>query len=246
MTVEVRFLGTGDAFCTAGRHHSSYLVQDGTRSLLLDCGTTALASLKREGIPAGAIDAILISHLHGDHFAGLPFLFLEFVHVEPRSRPLVIAGPPGTEERVRALFQAMYRDAASEPLPFPLDFVELQPGRKERRDGFTVDPFRVPHQTIDISLGLHVELTGRRILYSGDTGWTEDLVRYSGGTDLFISECTFFDTRIATHLDYPRIVENRNRLDTRRLILSHLGAEMVSRRNEIDIELAYDGLSIEL
>jgi ribonuclease BN (tRNA processing enzyme) len=246
MTVRVRFLGTGDAFCTAGKHHASYLVQDAARSLLLDCGTTALASIKRDGIRAGVIDAVLISHLHGDHFAGLPFLFLEFVYVEPRSRPLLIAGPPGTEERVTSLFRAMYRDAASEPLPFPVDFVELQPGRQERRDGFVVDPFRVPHQTIDVSLALHLELDGCRILYSGDTGWTEDLVRYSAGTDLFISECTFFDTRIGTHLDYLRIAENRGRIQTRRLILSHLGAEVVSHRNEIDIELAYDGLSLDL
>ena len=138
----------------------------------MDCGATALASLKRIGARTGSIDAVLISHMHGDHFAGLPFLLLEFVYVEPRTRPLTIAGPPGIEDRVTALFQAMYRDAADEPLPFPLEFVELIPGEERGIGAITVDPFRVPHQRTDISLALDVTVEGKRILYSGDTGWS--------------------------------------------------------------------------
>jgi ribonuclease BN (tRNA processing enzyme) len=245
-TVRVAFLGSGDAFCSAGRHQAGYLVQTEKAGILLDCGTTTLASLKRDRISSGRIDAILISHLHGDHFAGLPFLFLEFVHVEPRTRPLLIGGPPGTEERVRSLFRAMYRDAASEPLPFPLEFAELQPQCPAALDGFRVDPFRVPHQQQDISLGFTLEIAGRRILYSGDTGWTEDLIEQARATDLFICECTFFHTRIDTHLDYPRIAENRHRIQTKRLILTHLGSEVISRHKEVAIELAHDGLEVEV
>lgn len=244
--VRILFLGAGDAFSAGGRHQAGYLVSGDGTSILLDCGATTLASLKREGVPAGSIDAIFLSHLHGDHFSGLPFLFLEYTYAEPRRRPLRIAGPPGTADRVHELFRAMYRDAGSRPLPFEVDFVELKPGAQSRTGSIVVDPFRVPHQQAELSLGFMVTLNGRRIAYSGDTGWTEDLISRSEGTDLFICECSFFQTKVDFHIDYPRIAENRHRFGTKRLILTHLGAEVLARRDEVDIELACDGLRIEL
>jgi ribonuclease BN (tRNA processing enzyme) len=245
-SVQILFLGAGDAFSAGGRHQAGYLVSGDGTSILLDCGATTLASLKRESVPTGSIDAIFLSHLHGDHFSGLPFLFLEYTYAEPRRRPLRIAGPPGTADRVHELFRAMYRDAGSRPLPFEVDFVELKPGAQSRTGSIVVDPFRVPHQQAELSLGFMVTLNGRRIAYSGDTGWTEDLISRSEGTDLFICECSFFQTKVDSHIDYPRIAENRHRFGTKRLILTHLGAEVLARRDEVDIELACDGLRIEL
>lgn len=245
-SVQVLFLGSGDAFSAGGRHQAGYLVTGSGTSILLDCGTTTLASLKRDGVPADRIDTILISHLHGDHFAGLPFLFLEYTYVEPRRRPLRIAGPPGTGDRVHELFRAMYSDAGSRPLPFELDFIELQPGTLIQAGPAVVDPFRVPHQETGLSLGLGVTLDGRRIVYSGDTGWTEDLISRSEGADLFICECSFFETRMDSHLDYPRIAENRHRFAAKRVILTHLGGEVLARRSKIHIELAHDGLRVDL
>jgi len=244
--VAVTFLGAGDAFCSLGRNQAAYLVQGGGTTALLDCGATSLAALKRAGIPSDAIDAILISHLHGDHFAGLPFFFLEYVYQEPRRRPLRIAGPPGIEARVRDLFRAMYRDAAAQPLPYALEFVEMPPEAPLEVGGVRVEPFRVPHTEDDISLGLRLQLGARSLLYSGDTGWTEDLVRRSEGTDLFICECSFYESRFPFHLDYPRLAENHERFNTRRLILTHLGREVLARPGEVELELARDGLRIEI
>jgi ribonuclease BN (tRNA processing enzyme) len=243
--VEVTFLGSGDAFCSAGRSQAAYLVQAGGATVLLDCGATTLAALKRAGCRSESIDTIFLSHLHGDHFAGLPFFFLEYVYQEPRRRPLRIAGPPGTEARVADLFRAMYRDSAAEGLPYPLEFVELEPGAPADVCGVRVAPFRVPHTENDISLGLLLEVGGRRLLYSGDTGWTEELVRRSEGTDLFICECSLYETRLGFHLDYPRLAENRHRFGTRRLILTHLGREVLARSAELEMELARDGLRID-
>ena len=240
------FLGAGDAFSAGGRHQAGYLVTAPAATILLDCGGTTLASLKREGIKTGSIDTVLISHLHGDHFSGLPFLFLEYTYVDPRRRPLRIAGPPGTAERVGSLFRSMYQETAAQPLPFPLEFIEMHPQRQLGLDAVTVTPFRVPHQANEISLGFGITVDGRRILYSGDTGWTEDLVSHAQGTDLFICECSFYETRMPSHLDYPRIAANRCRIDTKRLILTHLGQEVLARRNQIDIELASDGLVVGL
>jgi ribonuclease BN (tRNA processing enzyme) len=182
--------------------------------------------MKRDGIDAGGIDLVLLSHLHGDHFAGLPYLFLEYAYELHRRDPLTIAGPPGTEDRVRRLFSVIYKELSSRPLPFELRFIELEPGKAVEIDGLHVDPFRVPHQEKEISLGMVVGVDGRKILYSGDTGWTEDLVVRSRGTDLFICECCYYETRVDFHLDYPRLREHRDRFGCKRLILTHLGRGM--------------------
>src|SRR5512143_413212 len=107
-TDRVVFLGTGDAFSAGGRYQAAYLVQSAGSSLLLDCGPGTLGSLKRHDLPAAPIDTIILSHFHGDHFAGLPFLFLQYTYVEPRVKPLKLVGPPKVEERVMRLYEAMY------------------------------------------------------------------------------------------------------------------------------------------
>ena len=163
--VHATFLGTGDAFSAAGSFQASYLVRAPGTTVLLDCGSGTLTSLKRHRIDAAPIDLVLLSHLHGDHFAGLPFLFLEYTYEQPRQRPLTIAGPPGTEERVRALYSAAYKELAAHPLPFPLVFTEMRPEQPVRFGDLTVEPFRVPHQESETSLGLRATLAGRTVLY---------------------------------------------------------------------------------
>ena len=197
-------------------------------------------------LPSAQIDTILVSHFHGDHFAGLPFLFLEYVYVEPRIRPLRIVGPPGVEERVMAIFAAMYADSASEPLPYELQFIEARPGKELVFEERRVECFPVPHQKHPPSYGYEIRSTGREIVYSGDTGWTEDLLVRAEGADLFICECSFFETRMETHLDYPRIRENLERFGSKRVVLTHLGEEVLRRLDEIELEMAHDGLVITL
>lgn len=244
--VRVLFLGTGDAFSAGGRNQSAYLVQGSECSFLIDCGATVLTSLKRHNLSAGGIDTIFISHLHGDHFAGLPFLFLEYITIKPRKRPLRIVGPPGTKDHCRALLEVTCVSTAREPLPFVVEFIELEPGKPTLVGTVAVEPFLTPHQKNALSLGLRISVEGRTILYSGDTGWTENLVTYSQGADLFICECSFYDTRMESHLDYGRLAENRHRFGAKRLVLTHLGSEVLARLAEIDMETASDGLIIEI
>jgi len=212
--------------------------------MLLDCGPGTLASLKRHDLNASPIDTVVLSHFHGDHFAGLPFLFLEFTYVEPRVKPLRIVGPPEVEERVMLLFRAMYADSASAPLPYKLQFIEAKPGKELVVDGTRIDAFRVPHLEYPDSYGYAIRSGDQTIVYSGDTGWTEDLLVHTEGSDLFICECSFFETRLAMHLDYPRISDNLGRFASKRIVLTHLGAEVLKRRAEIELEMAHDGLSI--
>ena len=244
--VRAAFLGTGDAFAAGGRHQSGYLIYTEETALMLDCGATALAALKRGGFSPSAIDAVFISHLHGDHFAGLAFLLLEYCFSDLRTRPLLIAGPPGIEKKSLSLYKVAYGDLADRPLRFKLEFLEMSPDKSIQVASSLVTPFLVPHQDNEISFGFSVLINGRKILYSGDTGWTEALATHSQAADLFICECSFFETRFPYHLDYPQLVENRKRFGAKRIILTHLGREVLARRDEIDMELASDGLIVDL
>ncbi len=242
----VVFLGTGDAFSAGGRHLAAYMVQSPAGTLLLDCGPTFLSSLNRHNLSAEPVDAVLLTHFHGDHFAGLPFLFLHCIYIEPRRRPLKIIGPAGVEGRVMKLFRAMYADAAEEPLPFALEFIEAQPERPLLIGSMQIDAFPVLHQEQPPSLGYKIRAGDRKVVYTGDCGWSEDLIERARCTDLFICECSFFETRSEGHLDYPRIAENARRLGAKRIVLSHLGREVLARRSEVSLELAHDGLIIDL
>jgi ribonuclease BN (tRNA processing enzyme) len=246
VTVRVTFLGSGDAFNARARCHAGYLITTRANTVLVDCGPTTLLALKREGLTPDGIDAIALSHMHGDHFGGVPFLFLHYVFDTPRQRPLTIVGPPGTGARVRDLFRTMYRDLSAKPLPFSLTFVELCDGQRHAVGEIDLLAFAVPHQENDLSLGFRLTAGDRTILYSGDTGWTEALVTQSQGTDLFICECCYFDTRRDFHLDYPRIAENRSRFGCRRLVLTHAGHEVHARFGEVAEQIAHDGLIVEL
>jgi len=109
-----------------------------------------------------------------------------------------------------------------------------------------IEPFSVPHQEKEISLGFSVHVAGRRIVYSGDTGWTEELIVRSRDADLFLCECCYFETRQPFHLDYLRLAEHRQQFTAKRMILTHLGQEVLARRDSIDMELAFDGLCVEI
>ena len=244
--VRITCLGSGDAFSSGGLRMSGYFIETPESALLLDCGPTVLEAFRSLNLFADSIDMVFLSHLHGDHFGGMPFLFLHYLYIEPRTRPLRIAGSPGTETRVRSLFELTYTDTATEPLPFDLSFVEAIPGAAIETKGIRITPFPVPHQVSPPSLGCEIITGGRKIVYSGDSGWTEELPARTQDADLFLCECTFFGSRNDTHLDYPRIMENRSRFGAKRILLTHIGQEVLDHRNEVELEMAYDGLVIEL
>jgi ribonuclease BN (tRNA processing enzyme) len=244
--MRVHFLGCGDAFGSGGRNHSAYLIESPQRLFLLDCGPTTLLAMKRAGFDPCRLDAVILSHLHGDHFGGLPFLFLDYLYEEPRKSPLLIGGPPGTEERVRSLTECMYPGGSGPRQLPPTLFQILEPGRQESIGGIDVFPFRVPHQVQEISLGLKIQVEGKRILYSGDSTWTDLFITHARGVDLFICECTFFDGEDPGHMTYQQIRYKLPHLESKKIVLTHMGREMLAHRNDIPLETAKDGMVVEL
>ena len=244
--MRVHFLGCGDAFGSGGRNHSAYLIETQERLVLLDCGPTALLSMKRAGLDPRRLDVVLLSHLHGDHFGGLPFLFLELLYSEPPAEPLHIAGPRGTEERVRALTECMYPGGLG-PRELPTSrFHVLEPGRQTSVAGIEVFPFPVPHQTRQVSLGLKVRCEGKQVLFSGDSAWTNLFITHSRGTDLFICECSFYEQDDPGHMTYETIKEKIPELECKKLVLTHMGETMLSHIHDIPEETAEDGMIVEI
>lgn len=245
--VRVTILGSGDAFGSGGRLHSAYLIEAPSCTFLLECGPSTLQGLKRMGHDTGRIDFVLLSHLHGDHFGGLPFLLLEYRYETPRTRPLEILGPPGTERRSQKLYEALYERIASEESPFDLRYREIAAGPDPvELLGVRIQPLVVPHARELTCYGYRIDVAGRSILYSGDTAWTEELVSASRGVDLFLCECTTYESQLDIHIAYPELAKRAGEFGCRRLVLTHLGSEPLARLDTLTIECAEDGQVIAL
>jgi ribonuclease BN (tRNA processing enzyme) len=244
--MKLHILGCGDAFGSGGRHQSGYLIEANDRLFLLDCGATALLSMKRASIDPRRLDAIILSHLHGDHFAGVPFFFIDYLYRQPKSDPLVVAGPPGTEEKVRQLFQLMYGGGSNDKELPPTCFQVLIPDQPTNVSGIEVVPFRVPHQSHEISLGLAVGYKGKQVLFSGDSMWTETFIEKARGVDLFLCECSFYNRQPGMHVNYQDLEANLPRLECKQLVLTHLGEEMLAHQNKLAATVAVDGMVIEI
>jgi ribonuclease BN (tRNA processing enzyme) len=240
----VRVLGCGDAFNSGGRFFPSFHVSGAATTFLLDCGPTALLAIKRHELDPDALDAVLISHFHGDHFGGLPFLEIELAILRRRARPLLIAGPPEVEQRVRAATDAIYPALRSSER-LRLEYVSWRIGEAVNVGSLRVTSFAAIHTAETKPHMLRIEIDGRIIAYSGDTEWTDDLIPLADGADLLICESSTFALKVKNHLDYQTLMQHRSELRCRRLLLTHMSDEML-RQLPVETEAAADGLVIEL
>jgi len=241
--VTLRFLGCGDAFAAGGRFHTSFYVEGGDQPLLIDCGATTLIALKRLAIDPGSIGYVVLSHLHGDHFGGLPWLILDGQFAK-REQPLVIAGPAGTEQRFTEMFEALYPGAPDAERSFEVKVVELPERQRYELGPAGVTTFEVIHTPRTEPHALRVEYGGKLIAYSGDTEWTDALLEVADGADLFVCECQEYDRQVPGHLDYQTLMEKREQFGCGRLVINHMGPEMLARVGELDVQAAEDGLVI--
>jgi len=238
--VKVRFLGSGDAFGSGGRFQTCIHVESGASQLLLDCGASSLIAMRRFGVDPQAIDTVLLSHLHGDHFGGVPFLILDG-QFKRRTRPLLVAGPPGAEKRVRDAMEVFFPGSTRIERKFETRFVELADRVAVEVGPVHVTGYEVSHASGAPPFALRITGEGKIVTYSGDTEWTESLVDAARGADLFIAEALSYDKRIRYHLDLATLLEHRSRLDCRRLILTHMGEDVLARLDGLAVETAEDG-----
>jgi ribonuclease BN (tRNA processing enzyme) len=187
-----------------------------------------------------------VTHLHGDHFGGIPFFVLDAQLVQRRTRPLTVAGPPGLESGVHDAMEALFPGSSRVRRQFDLGFVELPEGEATGIGTLAVTPYGVVHPSGAPAYALRVECGGKVISYSGDTEWTDSLLLAAQGADLFVCEAYFFEKKVPYHLDYRTLMGHRSELGCRRLILTHMSEDMLRRLGSIEAEWAEDGKSLTM
>ena len=244
--MRLHFVGCGDAFGSGGRYNTCFHVAGEKVNFLIDCGASSLPALKRNSISRDEIDLVLITHFHGDHFGGLPFLLLD-AQFTRRTRPLVIAGPEGIERRLEQVMEALFENSSKRERRFELRIVELEAEAATSFGAVDVTPFPVVHgDSGGPFLGYRIEVEGRIIAFTGDTEWTDALIPLGRDADLFISECYFYDRAVKNHLNLKTLQAHLAEIRPKRLILTHMGDEMLARLDSIACEAASDGLVVEI
>ncbi|HAK55819.1 MAG: MBL fold metallo-hydrolase [Vicinamibacterales bacterium] len=246
MAVVLTVLGCGDAFGSGGRFQTCFAIDAGETRVLLDCGASSLVAMRQAGVDPRTIDAIFLTHLHGDHFGGLPFFILDAQFLSKRTAPLTVAGPPGTEARVLQAMETFFPGSTKVDRRFDTRFVELLPAQPTAVGTVVVTPADVVHGSGAPAYALRLEVDGRAIGYSGDTEWTEALLPIARDADLFICEASVFDKAIPGHITYTTLVARRAQLECRRLLLTHLGPDVLAQLDELEIDAATDGQVITL
>ena len=143
--MQVTFVGTADAFGSGGRAHTCLRLDHGGRAMMIDFGAGSIVGWRKLGFSFNEIDGLLITHLHGDHFGGLPFLLLEAQFVDPRDKPLPIFGPPGLRSRLAMAMEAFFPGTTGIKWRFPWEIHEIAPPSRETTAGFQVSTTEVIH-----------------------------------------------------------------------------------------------------
>jgi len=252
--MRVTTAGTGTVAPHALRVCAGHLVECDDVVLLLDCGSGVVHRLAALGLPWTRITHIAISHFHADHIADLAMLCYAFRYgqLPARSAPLQIIGPPGIRDLIdrMALVFGTWLHAPG----YALEIVESTPDRELRLGAtLTLSCFPVPHTPESVAYSV-VE-GARRVVYSGDTGFSEPLARWAVGCDVFLAECSLPDVlAIPSHCTPTQVGAMAAMAHPALLALTHFYppveavdiAALVAEQFSGSVVLATDGWSIDL
>lgn len=239
--MKLTVIGCGDAFASGGRNNTCFHLKTAGTQLLLDCGATSFVAMKRMGMAPQALDTIVLTHFHGDHYGGVPFFLLDAM-VSKRTRPLTIVSPPGGKERMAQLMESMYVGLAAQiGSTFEVHYYEYQHTQKITVGTIDIQPFPVIHSPTSLPHGVRITANDKVLAFSGDTEWTDTLIPLADQSDLFICDCNFYDKDGPSHVSYRTLETHFAELRTRRMVLTHLGEEMIAHARELDKECLEDG-----
>jgi ribonuclease BN (tRNA processing enzyme) len=247
--MRLTIVGCGDAFGSGGRSNTCFWLETNKTVLAVDFGASALPALKRLKLDPRRLDAVVLSHLHGDHFGGLPFLLLDAQFLSRRDKPLLIAGPPGTRARLDALMEVMFPRSTGTKWKYSWSVQEIEAGTSSKVLGHDIVTAEVIHQSGAPSTALRLTIDGKVFAYSGDTEWTDALLPIANGADLFICECYNFEGALTGHLNWQTLKDKLHALAAKRVMLTHLNPTMLARLDDVrsaGVQIAEDGVVLQL
>src|SRR5882724_8793847 len=193
--LKVTILGTGSPAPRMDRFGPSILVEAGKQKLLFDCGRGVTQRIEQNKVPFAEVDALFLTHLHSDHVVGIPDLWLTG-WIRGRTIPFRVWGPAGTKEMMSHLEQAYQFDIhvrrdVDEKIPSQGVVVlakDIEQGVAYESGGIKVTAITVDHGLVKPALGYRIDFKGHSVVLSGDTRPSENLIRFSEGTDVLIHE----------------------------------------------------------
>lgn len=221
--MDITFLGSSNAFAAEGRYWSCFLV-DG--KYVFDAPPTLLPHLKQLGIPLNDIEVIFLTHHHGDHFMGVPFLYLEYLYMTKREKDLYIVGPPGVQEWMDDFADRCYpnitRDAGYKRI-----YVDAIPGKELRAGNTTFVAFPMCHVSEHMdAMGYRVNINGKTVAYTGDTTYCNEVYHLAEGADVLVADCTYIEGAGPEHMGLDDLKKIRQKLPPETtIVLTHLNGQ---------------------
>ncbi|MCE7733379.1 MAG: MBL fold metallo-hydrolase [Candidatus Heimdallarchaeota archaeon] len=242
--VSITFLGTANAFGHQGRHTSCYLIQ-GSKNILVDAGYSMFSAIRSQFRIFPNLDAILISHLHPDHYMGLPQMVIEDKYVIKRTKKIPVYGPIGITKKIIKISEVMYREEVTNHIFNLFEFHEYGPD----------EYFNIPGGSVKTLPAVHsgnarmqiITIDNKTVGYTGDTSYVQENFDKLLKCDIIITEASSYEHKIPDHITFKEI-EKLVISGLKRVYLSHLGQSVIDRADEVapPLYLAYDGLKIDI
>ncbi|MEM9620288.1 MAG: MBL fold metallo-hydrolase [Pseudomonadota bacterium] len=241
--ITTTFIGSGDAFGSGGRLQTCILVDTPDLRFTVDFGTTSLAGLRQQQIDLNSINAVFLTHLHGDHCGGLPFLLLDAMLGARRTAPLTIVGPASVEHHIAQLQSVLFPGSEIMQPSFQLKYVTLTPDQEYELAGLKLRTIAARHTKQTNPLAMRMEIGDKSIVFTGDGELTPDLIQLVENADLLIAECYFYSKAVKWHLNYPDIAALSS---ARQIVLTHMHTDMLANTERVKEICAYDGYQITI
>jgi len=250
-------LGSGTSVPHPQRASAAFWLETDGGSLLLDCSADAPHRMAQENLDWPNLDAIWISHLHLDHSGGLASLLFGMKwasQTQSRRKPLKMFSCAGLERVLKAIDDSNDYGLFKQPFPVELHECSDSPSEFEPFEGLRCATFSTPHTRESLALRA-TDSEQKTMVYSSDTGFSEELATFARDADLFVLECSFYEAKpVQTHLELAEAMRIAQLAEPRKLLLTHLYPEW----DEIDLEAtaralwpgetiaARDGLRLEI